>query len=68
MIAREGISDAERERLASQSIFTPAEYAVLAGRSKSWTVEACAKGLLPAIRDGSRWILRRRDLETGGWL
>ncbi len=50
------------------AILTPAEYAREAGRSKSWAVARCADGTLPAVRLGSRWLLRRADLIRDGWL
>ena len=49
-------------------VLTPAEAAVLLGRSKSWVVAKLQAGLLPGIRDGSRWIVRRVDLNRDGWL
>ena len=56
------------DRLAAKPVLTPAEVAVLLGRSKSWVVEKLQVGLLPGIRDGSRWIVRRSDLNRDGWL
>jgi len=50
------------------AIMTPAEYAREAGRSKSWVVARCTDGTLPAVRIGTRWLLRRADLVRGGWL
>ena len=54
--------------MSAKPIMTPAEFAREAGRSKSWVVEKLASGLLPGIRDGNRWILRRADLVRDGWL
>ena len=56
------------DRLAGKLVLTPAEAAALIGRSKSWIVEKLQAGLLPGIRDGSRWIIRRADLIRDGWL
>ena len=47
---------------------TPAQATVLLGRSKSWMVEKLASGLLPGIRDGNRWLVRRADLLRDGWI
>jgi hypothetical protein len=54
--------------MTEKPIMTPAEFAREAGRSKSWVVQKLNAGLLPGIRDGSRWILRRADLVRDGWL
>ncbi len=51
-----------------RAILTPAEYAREAGRSKTWVVERCQDGTLPAIRIGNRWLLKRADLIRDGWL
>jgi excisionase family DNA binding protein len=52
----------------TQEIFTPRELAPILGRSRSWVEERCRDGRLPAIQDGSRWLLRRSDLIRSGWL
>lgn len=57
-----------RAALAEKLILTPAEAAVLLGRSRSWVEAKIATGLLPGVRDGSRWIVRRADLLRDGWL
>ena len=43
----------------TKQILTPREAAVLLGRSKSWVVERCQDGTLPALRIGNRWLLKR---------
>ena len=53
---------------AAPHVLTPAQAAVLLGRSKSWVVEKLASGLLPGIRDGNRWLVRRADLLRDGWI
>ena len=55
-------------RDARRQVFTPAELAPVLQRSRSWVIERCGDGTLPAIRLGSRWILRRADLISTGWL
>lgn len=65
--------DAERRgdrlaKLRDQAVYTPSEYALLAGKSKSWVCDALARGVLPGFRDGSRWLLRRAELQAAGWL
>ena len=49
-------------------VMTPTEYARLAGRSRTWVEEKVKAGLIPAIRDGNRCILRRYDLIASGWM
>jgi excisionase family DNA binding protein len=53
---------------AAPHVMTPAQAAVLLGRSKSWVVEKLTSGLLPGIRDGNRWLVRRADLIRDGWI
>jgi excisionase family DNA binding protein len=53
---------------AARHVMTPAQAALLLGRSKSWVVEKLASGLLPGIRDGNRWLVRRADLLRDGWI
>ena len=52
----------------TKQILTPREAAVLLGRSKSWVVERCQDGTLPALRIGNRWLLKRAELVRDGWL
>ena len=49
-------------------VLTPAQAAALLGRSKSWLIAKLASGLLPGIRDGNRWLVRRADLLRDGWI
>ncbi len=53
---------------AAPHVMTPTQAAALLGRSKSWVVEKLASGLLPGVRDGSRWLVRRADLLRDGWI
>src|SRR3712207_136552 len=54
--------------LLTGEVMTPIEYARIAGRSRTWVEEKVKAGLIPAIRDGNRWILRRADLIASGWM
>jgi excisionase family DNA binding protein len=54
--------------MIEKQIYTPSELAPVLGRSKSWVVERCQAGTLPALRDGNRWLLRRSDLIRSGWI
>ncbi len=51
-----------------KSVLTPGDFARESGWSKSWTVERCQDGTLPAMRIGNRWYLKRSDLTRDGWL
>lgn len=62
------VPDSGDERPEPKAILTPAEAARLLGKSKSWACAALAKGLLPGVRDGSRWLVRLADLRRDGWL
>ena len=50
------------------AVWTPTEAAKLLGRSRSWVHEQVRSGVIPAIRLGTRWWIRRRDLIEAGWL
>lgn len=51
-----------------RQVFTPSEAAAVLFRSRSWVEARCRDGRLPAIQDGSRYLLRRSDLIRTGWL
>lgn len=51
-----------------KAILSPADFARESGWSKSWVVERCQDGTLPALRVGIRWLLKRADLIRDGWL
>ena len=54
--------------MTARQIYTPGELAPVIQRSKTWIVERCQDGTLPAIRIGTRWLLKRSDLIRDGWL
>ena len=54
--------------MSERQILTPAQAAGLLGMGKTTVVEWCQRGILPAIRIGSRWYLKRAELVRGGWL
>src|SRR5688572_220000 len=47
-------------------VLTLTQAAKLMGRSRSWTHEQVRSGVIPAIRLGTRWWVRKRALER--WL
>jgi excisionase family DNA binding protein len=44
------------------------EAALLLGRSRSWVHEQVRRGVIPGIRLGTRWWVRKADLIASGWL
>jgi excisionase family DNA binding protein len=52
----------------TQEIFTPGQLAPVLSKSRGWVDARCRDGRLPAIQDGTRWLLRRSDLVRDGWL
>ena len=54
--------------MRGREILTPADYARLSGRSKTTVIAWCERGILPALRIGSRWWLKRSELVRDGWL
>ena len=53
---------------ADPAVFTPRGFARRVDMSPSWVNDRIRDGTLPAVRVGTRWLLRRSDLVAGGWL
>jgi excisionase family DNA binding protein len=54
--------------VSEQQVLTPAQAARLLGLGKTTVIDWCGRGILPSIRIGTRWWLRRADLIRDGWL
>ncbi len=54
--------------MRGREVLTPAEYGRQGGLSKTTVIKWCELGILPAIRVGSRWYLKRSELVRSGWL
>ena len=50
------------------AVLTLTQAAQALGRSRSWVHEQVRRGVIPAMRLGSRWWIRRTDLIEGRWL
>lgn len=54
--------------VGEQQVLTPAQAAQLLGLGKTTVIDWCQRGILPSVRIGTRWWLRRADLIRDGWL